>query len=250
MGGLWNKLKIPFVSMLIGSLALAALPGTSGFFSKDAILLTAFNESTYGMLFWIGAVGAAFMTSLYTTRMILITFFGECKTEPHDHSGLNMSGPLLVLCALSIGGGWLGFTVLDAYMNDGGVAVEFHADAIALLTVGVPLLGIVLGYLIWGSRVISVERFAASAVGVRLRQFFFGGWGFDWTYDRVFVRPFVRMAEVNKSDFVDLMFTSIANLTASIHRFVSKSQTGSLRWYATNMVVGLLLVVLIVIVQT
>ena len=249
MGGLWNKLKIPFWSMLIGSLALAALPLTSGFVSKDAILLTAFNESSYGTLFWVGAVSAAFMTSLYTTRMMLITFFGEVKTEPHDHSRINMWGPLLVLCALSIGGGWLGFTVLAPYVGDGGVLFEFHADAIALLTMGVPFVGIALGYLIWGNHAISVESFATSTLGERLRQFFFGGWGFDWIYDRVFVNPFVRLAQVNKSDFVDLMFTSIASLTAAMHRMVQRTQTGQLRWYATNMVVGLLLVVLIVIVQ-
>ena len=249
MGGLWNKLKIPFASMLIGSLALAALPGTSGFFSKDAILLTAYQETSYGLLFWVGAASAAFMTSLYTTRMILITFFGEVKTEPHDHSKINMWGPLLVLCALSIGGGWLGFMVLASYMGDGGVPLEFHADAIALLTVGVPMIGILLGYLIWGNQAIPVDKLAASSVGQRLQRFFHGGWGFDWIYDRVIVNPFVRLAQVNKSDFVDLMFTSIASLTAGIHRIVKRTQTGELRWYATNMVVGLLLVVLIVIVQ-
>ncbi|MYD43998.1 MAG: NADH-quinone oxidoreductase subunit L [Gammaproteobacteria bacterium] len=250
MGGLWNKLKIPFASMLIGSLALAALPGTSGFFSKDAILLTAYGEANYGLLFWIGAVGAAFMTSLYTTRMMLITFFGETKTEPHDHSRLNMWGPLLVLCLLSIGGGWLGFTAIDAYMADGGVPVEFHADPVALLTMAVPLLGVGLGYLIWGNHALKVDRLAASVAGQRLQRFFFAGWGFDWIYDRVVVKPFVRIAQINKSDFIDLMITAIATLAAGLHRLVKTTQTGSLRWYATNMVAGLLLVALIVIVQT
>ena len=249
MGGLWKKLKIPFASMVIGSLALAALPGTSGFFSKDAILLTAYQESSFGTLFWFGAVSAALMTSLYTTRMILITFFGAVKTEPHDQSRINMWGPLLVLCLLSIGGGWLGFIVLDAYMNDGGVRVELHFDAVALLTMGIPLLGVGLGYLIWGNHAIPVEKLATSKFGQRLRQFFFSGWGFDWIYDRVFVHPCVRLAQINKSDFVDLMFTSIAALTASVHQLVKRSQTGQLRWYATNMVAGLLLIVLIVIVQ-
>ena len=249
MGGLWNKLKIPFASMLIGSLALAALPGTSGFFSKDAILLTAVDNEPYGLIFWIGAVGAAFMTSLYTTRMILITFFGETKTEPHDNSKINMWGPLIVLCLLSIGGGWLGFMPIDAYMNDGGVPVEFHADPIALLTVFVPMLGILLGYLIWGNQAIRIEGFANSAICTRLREFFLGGWGFDWTYDRLIVRPFVRLAQANKSDFVDLMFTSLSALAQGLHRLVKRSQTGELRWYAANMVGGLLLIILIVIVQ-
>ena len=249
MGGLYNKLKIPFASMLIGSLALAALPGTSGYFSKDAILLTAVQDVSYGMVFWTGAVLAAFMTSLYTTRMILITFFGEMKTEPHDHSKVNMWGPLLVLAALSIGGGWLGFSVIDAYMNDGGVAVEFHADPIALLTVFVPMLGILVGYLIWGNRTIQVESFAQSALGRRLSQFFFSGWGFDWIYDKLVVRPFVRIAHLNKSDFLDLMFTATAALAKALHNLMSRTQTGRLRWYAANMIAGLLLVALIVAVQ-
>ena len=120
---------------------------TSGFFEQRRHPVDGFQ----GIIVWTAVLGrrqcsAAFMTSLYTTRMILITFFGEVKTEPHDHSKINMWGPLLVLCLLSIGGGWLGFTVLDAYMNDGGVPVEFHADPIALLTIFVPLLGIGLGY--------------------------------------------------------------------------------------------------------
>lgn len=249
MGGLWKKLKIPFASMLIGSLALVALPGTSGFFSKDAILLTAYGEASYGPLFWTGAAIAAFMTSLYTTRMICITFFGETKTEPHDHSKINMWGPLLVLCALSIGGGWLGFMVLDAYMNDGGVGVEVHFDLIGSLTMGLPLLGILLGWFIWGNHAIKVDALANSGFGRNLSKFFFSGWGFDWLYDRTLVNPFVRLAQMNKGDFVDLMFTAIAALAASVHNLVSRTQTGQLRWYAANMVAGLLLIVLIVIVQ-
>ena len=249
MGGLWNKLKIPFASMLIGSLALVAFPGMSGYFSKDAILLTAYQEESYGTFFWLGAVVAAFMTSLYTTRMILITFFGETRTEPHDNSKINMWGSLLVLCALSIGGGWLGFMAIDAYMSDGGVPVEFHADPIALLTIFMPMLGIVLGYLIWGIKAVQLDSFASSKLGQSLSSFFFSGWGFDWIYDRVIVRPFVRIAELNKSDFVDLMFTSLAAIAEQIHRLVKRTQTGQLRWYAANMVGGLLLVALIVIVQ-
>ena len=249
MGGLRHKLKIPFWSMLIGSAALVALPGMSGYFSKDAILLTAYQESNFGVYFWFGAVVAAFMTSLYTTRMMLITFFGETKTEPHDQSKINMWGPLVVLCALSVGGGWLGFMAIDAYMSDGGVAVELHLDAIALLTVFMPMLGIVLGILIWGNHAVNFDSFAASKLGRSLREFFYSGWGFDLTYDRLIVRPFVRIAAINKSDFIDLMFTSIATLAEQVHRLVKRTQTGQLRWYAANMVGGLLLIILIVIVQ-
>ena len=110
MGGLWRKMPLAFWSMLIGSLALAALPLTSGFYSKDAILLTSFDYAWGGPLFWAAAAAAAFVTALYTTRMMLITFFGESKTEPHGHSGINMKGPLVILAVLAVGGGWFGLS--------------------------------------------------------------------------------------------------------------------------------------------
>ncbi|MYE81538.1 MAG: hypothetical protein F4X36_06765 [Gammaproteobacteria bacterium] len=137
MGGLWKKLPIPFASMLIGSVALAALPFTSGFYSKDAIVLASFE---YGSFFWAGAAIAAFMTALYTTRMMVITFFGETKTEPHDHSHINMWGPLLVLAALAVGGGWYGLEAVASVLPDGGVGEQDHFTTVAILTMAAPFL--------------------------------------------------------------------------------------------------------------
>lgn len=246
MGGLWKKLPIPFASMLIGSLALIALPGTSGFFSKDAILLTAWEQPEYGTLFWTGAAIAAFMTSLYTTRMMLITFWGEPKTEPHDHSKVNMWGPLLVLCALSIAGGWLGFSVVAELFGDGGVATALHFDPIALLTMVMPLAGVALGFVLYKPGLLDLKTLAARPVMLRLRAFFFGGWGFDWVYDRVAVNPFVWVAQRNKSDFVDLLYKLIATVARMLHNAATISQNGRLRWYLWNMAVGLILVVILV----
>lgn len=246
MGGLWKKLPIPFASMLIGSLALIALPGTSGFFSKDAILLTAWEQPEYGTLFWTGAAIAAFMTSLYTTRMMMITFWGEPKTEPHDHSKVNMWGPLLVLCALSIAGGWLGFSVVAELFGDGGVATALHFDPIALLTMVMPLAGVALGFVLYKPGLLDLKTLAARPVMLRLRTFFFGGWGFDWVYDRVAVNPFVWVAQRNKSDFVDLLYKLIATVARMLHNAATISQNGRLRWYLWNMAVGLILVVILV----
>ncbi len=116
--------------MVIGSAALAALPLTSGYFSKDAILLTSFDYPSGGPWFWgIGAL-AAFLTTIYTVRMIVIAFFGTAKTEAHDHSGINMSGPLLVLAVLSLVGGFIGLAPLALVMPDGGVEGH-HGGALA-----------------------------------------------------------------------------------------------------------------------
>ena len=243
MGGLWRKLPVPFASMLIGSGALVALPFiTSGFYSKDAILLTAWEHDA-GRWFWAGGVLAAFMTALYTTRMMVVTFFGETKTEPHDASRINMWGPLLVLCVLSIGGGWLGIGVLDDLL--GAVSHIPHLHPAALATVILPLLGIVLGWLVFSGRV-RVNALVESAAGDAVRRFWQSGWAFDWVYDRVFVKPFVYLARVNKGDVVDLVFRITAAVTRGFHHVGALTQTGRLRWYAVNMAIGMIVVFLIV----
>ncbi|MDE0423139.1 MAG: NADH-quinone oxidoreductase subunit L [Gammaproteobacteria bacterium] len=244
MGGLWRKLPVPFASMLIGSGALVALPFiTSGFYSKDAILLTAHGYEHHGGLFWFGGVLAAVMTALYTTRMMVVAFFGETKTEPHDSSRINMWGPLVVLCVLSIGGGWLGIGVLDGLL---GPINEFsHAHPMALTTMILPLIGIFLGWPIFRGQ-IDLSRLVGSTFGDALRRFWQSGWAFDWVYDRLFVKPFVWVARVNKGDAVDLVFRITAAVTRGLHHIGALTQTGRLRWYAANMAIGLIVVVLIV----
>ena len=243
MGGLWRKLPVPFWSMLIGSGALVALPFiTSGFYSKDAILLTARGYEFGGRWFWAGGVLAAVMTALYTTRMMAVAFFGETKTEPHDASRINMWGPLVVLCGLSIGGGWVGIGVLDGLLGPVG---EFqHMHPVAFTTMVLPLLGIFLGWPVFSGRY--DLKLVASPVGDALRRFWQSGWAFDWVYDRLFVKPFLWVARVNKGDVVDLVFRITAAITRGFHHVGALTQTGRLRWYAANMAIGLIVVFLIV----
>ena len=249
MGGLWKKLPIPFASMLIGSIALVALPGTSGFFSKDAIMLTAAENSKAGMVFWSGAALAAFMTALYTTRMMMITFFGQTKTEPHDHSKLNMSAPLLILCALSILGGWFGLPAVQSVLPDGGLPEINHFEPVAIVTMVIPFFGILVGWLVYGPKAINVDGIRNSQLGVNLTKFWASGWGFDWLYDRLICRPFVYLAEINKGDVIDAIFRFVAAIARGMHALMTLTQTGRLRWYAANMAVGLLLLLVIVVLE-
>ena len=244
MGGLRTKLPVPFYSMAIGSLGLVAFPLTSGFFSKDAILLTAWENA--GWLFWGGGLLAAALTALYTTRMMVVTFFGETRTEPHDNSGINMWLPLVVLWLLAIGGGWFGIGVLDDLLGE--VLAFSHFTPVALITTIVPLAAIGIGWLVFSGRV-DVAGFVESSVGQNLRRFFGSGWGFDWLYDRAFVAPFMWLCKVNKGDVVDFLYRIVAGLIRGFHHVTALMQTGRLRWYAVNMALGLILVVLIVAVS-
>jgi len=110
MGGLKGKLKITFVTMLIGTIAISGIPPFAGFFSKDEILAHAFAHSE--AMYIIGVITAMF-TSFYMFRMLYLTFYGKfrgtAEQEHHLHeSPRTMTIPLIVLAALSIVGGFIG----------------------------------------------------------------------------------------------------------------------------------------------
>ncbi|MCZ6852329.1 MAG: NADH-quinone oxidoreductase subunit L [Gammaproteobacteria bacterium] len=247
MGGLWRRLPVPFWSMVVGSAALAALPLTSGFYSKDIILLTSWDFVSGGPWFWAVASAAAFVTALYSVRMIFLVFFGETKTEPEEVSGPNMWGPLVVLALLAVGGGWFGLAPLADVLPDGGLDGHEHSTSLIWITALIPIIGIIFGFLIFGSKQIKVDGLLQTGLAETLRRFWFGGWGFDTFYDAVLVRPFVQLAAVNKNDIVDLAYRGTAALARSINRLIARTQTGRLRWYASSMAFGLVLVLFVVL---
>jgi NADH-quinone oxidoreductase subunit L len=117
MGGLKKFLGITYPTFLIGTLAIAGIPGLSGFFSKDEILWKAFgHENPHGLggpIFWLVSVAAAGLTTFYMFRLVFLCFFGEGRmdheTAHHVHeSPRTMTIPLMVLAVLSIVGGWVG----------------------------------------------------------------------------------------------------------------------------------------------
>ena len=83
MGGLRKKMPIVFYTFLIGSASLSALPlVTAGFYSKDQILWYSLTSPTGNTILWLAGITGAFLTALYSFRMIFITFYGVAKTEP------------------------------------------------------------------------------------------------------------------------------------------------------------------------
>ena len=247
MGGLWRRLPVPFWCMVVGSAALAALPLTSGFYSKDIILLTSWDFESGGPWFWGVASAAAFITALYSARMIFLVFFGKVQIEPEDTSGPNMWGPLVILAILAVGGGWFGLAPVAGVLPDGGLNDHEHSTALVWITASIPILGVIVGYLIFGSKQINVDGVLRTGLAESLRKFWFGGWGFDGFYDAVVVKPFVRLARINKNDVVDLLYRAIVVLMQGINRFVARTQTGQLRWYASSMAFGLAVVLFVVL---
>src|SRR5882757_1110105 len=108
MGGLRSELRLAFWSFVIGGSALAGLPLiTAGFFSKDLILWQSWAGPNGNMWFWLCGMAGALLTSLYTFRLIFLVFFGAPKTHVSERPRLAIKLPLVVLCVLSIIGGYV-----------------------------------------------------------------------------------------------------------------------------------------------
>jgi NADH-quinone oxidoreductase subunit L len=113
MGALRKKIPYTFWTFFIATLAIAGIPGLSGFFSKDEILWQAFSSSHGHFLLWLVAAVAAGMTAFYMFRALFLTFFGQSRVDEHvahhvHESPKIMTIPLMVLAVLSIIGGYIG----------------------------------------------------------------------------------------------------------------------------------------------
>ncbi len=110
MGGLRKKIPWTYWTMLVATLAIAGIPGFSGFFSKDEILSAAYLSPYGSTLLWAVGILTALLTSFYMFRLIFLTFHGGARydeQETHVHeSPQNMLVPLAVLAVLSVIGGW------------------------------------------------------------------------------------------------------------------------------------------------
>jgi len=113
MGALRKKIPYTFWTFFIATLAIAGVPGLSGFFSKDEILWQAFSSSHGHFLLWLVAAVAAGMTAFYMFRALFMTFFGESRVDEHvahhvHESPKIMTVPLMILAVLSVIGGYVG----------------------------------------------------------------------------------------------------------------------------------------------
>ena len=113
MGGLKDKIKITYLTMAIGSIAIAGIPGFAGFFSKDEILWQTWSSPLGSKAIYVVGLTTAFLTAFYMWRLMFMTFHGESRadanTQKHIHeSPAAMTGVLAALAVGSVFAGWLG----------------------------------------------------------------------------------------------------------------------------------------------
>lgn len=256
MGGLKNKMPVVFYTFLAGVAALAALPLVSaGFYSKDQILWYAWSATNSNALLWTMALAGAFITALYSTRLILVVFWGDMKTPVNEYPTKAITVPLITLAVLSVTAGFIEWphnlvhlTLFSDLIQKVLPAVvlkeSLPAEAVfQLIAVAVTLLGVYTGYVLYYRNLAIIEQWKRSAGIMAVRNFLFRGWGFDQLYDAVLVKPFLFITRINKMDVFDRLYNGIAQVSLTFNRLLSVSQNGSLRWYIVGVLIGILFII-------
>ena len=258
MGGVWKKLPYTYTLMIIGTLALTGFPLLSGFYSKDAIIEFAYlRGNTTG--FYAAGVGifTAFLTSIYSWRLIFKTFHGEynnknIKIEETNESPLVMLVPLIFL---SIGAVFAGFTFKELFIGY-GVSNNFWKDSIffleplssdhppfwfLILTPTLVILSIPIAYYLF----IKNKKLPEQIVTINkpLYNFLLNKWYFDELYDVLFVRSSKKIG-LFLWKFFDLKIIDgfgPDGISAIIKKFsikANKFQSGYIYQYAFVMLLG------------
>lgn len=259
MGGLFYKNKFLFACFAIGGGALAAIPFiTVGFFSKDAILGAVWVQgesiAVYNSLYWVGVAGA-FLTSIYTFRLIWVVFFGKENTPYHAIKGITFWGPLAILAVLSTFVGAALKAPVESILNAAKIpafvipeALEHGMHSAEYTAVGIALIGLVIGGVLFAFAYSAVKGFAKTSLGAGLANICRNALGFDALYDIVFVKPYLLIAKILGRDPIDRLWLVLPALVKGGHSFTSSRQTGSLRDYASSMALGIFVLLMVLIV--
>lgn len=254
MGGLKDKLPVVYKTFIIGAAALAALPLISaGFYSKDAILWYSISSQNGSILLWLAAIVGSFITALYSTRMVVLTFFGESKTEVSYLPKWKMIIPLIILAFLSIVGGFIELphnfghvTLFSDLLSNMLPSVQlsegFSELTFQLLAAVICLLGIFLGWKLYTNNQLLHNKLKDSTFFESIHNFLLSGWKFDVLYNALFQQPYRLLAKANKNDIVDQLNTIIVDFCNWLYQMLSFTQSGSLRWYVMGIIAGTIMI--------
>ena len=246
MGGLRKYMPISNITFLIAALAIAGFPLTSGFFSKDEILVAAFESNK---LIYFSGVLVAGLTAFYMFRLYFGIFWGkdtQYKHAPHE-SPLSMTLPLMILALVSLFGGFIPFS---KYISADRVGFEAHLNyPLATVAVSVGLIGIALAWVFYKKENDLASKFS-NAFGVF----------YKWTYNKFYIDEvylFVTkkiifnliaapIAWFDKK-YVDGTMEGIGNKTVVISNKIKGMQSGKVQDYAFGFIAGIVVLAMVFI---
>jgi NADH-quinone oxidoreductase subunit L len=259
MGGLGRAMPWTYRAFIVGALSLAAIPPFSGFFSKDAILASAIDAGALGVALWAVGVVGAFLTALYTFRVV---FSGPSDpfVKEHLHVGRfegspAMMWPVGILAVLSVVGGWIqvpgGWALVDDWLEPVVPSIPEASGWLLAVSVVVSLaaalLGIGAAWKLYGRRSPTPERLRGRyprATRALEKKFYF-----DEAYDLAFSEPTSRFAVALDRDVEKpIVLGSLRGLATGVGdlaRTVASAQSGLLRSYALVIAASLAVIVLV-----
>jgi NADH-quinone oxidoreductase subunit L len=261
MGGLKGKIKVTFITMLVGTIAIAGIPPFSGFFSKDEILAAAFAHST---TFYVVGVITAMLTSFYMFRMMYLTFWGKFRgtheQEHHVHeSPASMTVPLIVLAILSAIAGMIGVPAVMGGHHELGayLAPVFetshkilgehelsHSTEWLLMTISVfvALAAMLYAYITYaknGSVPVSDEEERPGLSNLSYHKFYI-----DELYDMIIRKPLdaisVFFYKVVELSGIDGFVNGLGKGSLEASKGLRLLQTGNVGFYIFMMVIGII----------
>jgi NADH-quinone oxidoreductase subunit L len=255
MGGLARFMPITFATTLIAGLALVGVFPLAGFWSKDEILIEAWEEKP--AVFW-AALAGVFLTAVYVGRMLILTFSGEYKGgevsehggggEPHE-SPLVMTGPLVVLAVLAatvgfvnIDGGLADF--LEKALPEETHALLAHGDFqlwISVVSVGLGLAGLAVAWAVYEMKVVTSESISRTLAPLQTlldRKYYLDDLYEDVILKGVIMRGGAMGLYVWDMLVVDGAVNRLASLTRLSSERLRLAQTGQAQLYGAAIFVG------------
>jgi NADH-quinone oxidoreductase subunit L len=243
MGGLRKKIPITFAVLSCAWIAIAGVPFTSGWYSKEAILAAAHHHAPW--MYWTG-VGTAAVTAFYVSRAMFLTFFGEFRGHGHPHeSPPVMWVPLAVLAVLSLAGGAL-FNIPRFLEPVFPVSHEAHDPLLEIVGSAAGLLGIAIAWLLYVVRPGLADSIADS-LGA-LYRFVYNKYFVDEVYFATVVNPVIAGSRAVlwrgvDAGLIDGAVNGVGTLARTIGGILRRFQSGNIRTYAAWVVLGCVMVI-------
>ena len=246
MGGLRKKIPITFWTLFCAWIAIAGIPLTSGWYSKEAILGAVHHHAPW--MFWVGVVTAA-ITSFYVSRAMFMTFFGEFRGHGHPHeSPPSMWIPLAALAGLSLAGGFL-FNIPHFLEPLFPVSHEGHDMMLEIIGSSAGILGIAIAYVMYVAKPGMADSIADSLGG--LYRLVYNKYFVDEVYFATVVNPTVAGSRAVlwrgvDAGIIDGTVNGVGSIACFIGSVLRRVQSGNIRTYAAWVVLGSVLVIVMV----
>ncbi len=258
MGGLRKKIPVTYFAFLVGVLAISGFPFTSGFISKDEILLNVYSHNK--IYFYLAAAGAI-MTAFYMFRLLMLTFFGSFRgtheQEHHLHeSPASMTLPLIVLAVLSVVGGLVqlphvfgGHPFFSEFLNPVVKTVEHGGANLATkeyMLLGATVVGLLIIYVLT-KKYYAVDKAGGEYAG--FKKVLANKWYVDEIYDAVIVKPAMAIGKyfnnIVEKKGIDGFVNGVGKAVNYGSRQVRLLQSGQVGAYVLMMVLGILILFIV-----